>query len=159
MVRVRVRVRVSDIRVKIFKVRAKFRLRVLTAQQKDERWQDNGDKKRLVRYHERDRQRTTRHYLDSTLSFAILSDQTFHVLRVRHIMRMCIPINSDKLLSLLLSVPDSDSVLFNYLCSLANLFWILIVTLYPVCPPGLCNEPLTYRWYHMCTWPPEATVL
>ena len=40
------------------------------------------------------------------------------------------PCNSDKLLSLLLSVPDSDSVLFNYLCSLANLFWILIVTLY-----------------------------
>ena len=32
------------------------------------------------------------------------------------------PCNSDKLLSLLLSVPDSDSVLFNYLCSLANLF-------------------------------------
>ena len=37
------------------------------------------------------------------------------------------PCNSDKLLSLLLSIPDSDSVLFNYL---ANLFWILIVTLY-----------------------------
>ena len=32
------------------------------------------------------------------------------------------PCNSDKLLSLLLSVADSDSVLFNYLCSLANLF-------------------------------------
>ena len=32
------------------------------------------------------------------------------------------PCNSDELLSLLSSVPDSDSVLFNYLCSLANLF-------------------------------------
>ena len=32
------------------------------------------------------------------------------------------PCNSDKLLPLLLSVPDSDSVLFNHLCSLANLF-------------------------------------
>ena len=32
------------------------------------------------------------------------------------------PCNSDKLLSLLLPVSDSDSLLFNYLCSLANLF-------------------------------------
>ena len=72
--------------------------RWLTAQQKDEGRQDYCDKKRLVRQHpsdllcslirERDRQRTAWHCLDSALSFA---DQSFHVLGVRHMMRMRIP--------------------------------------------------------------------
>ena len=44
--------------------------------------------------------------------------------------------NSDKLL---LSVSDSDSVLFYYLCSLANLFWILIYFV-----PCMSTGPL--RW-------------
>ena len=72
--------------------------RQLTAQQKDERCQDNSDKKRLVRQHlsdllrslthEWDRWRTAQRRLNSTSSFAISSDQTFHVLRVRHMMRI-----------------------------------------------------------------------
>ena len=75
--------------------------RRLTAQQKDERRQDNGDRKKLAHQHvsellrsltcERDRQRTTWRRLHSTLSFAISSDQTFHMLGVRHMMRMRIP--------------------------------------------------------------------
>jgi len=66
----------------------------LTAQQKEERQQDNVDKKRLARQHlsdllrsltcERDRLRTAWCQLDSTSSFASPSDQTFHVLCVRH---------------------------------------------------------------------------
>ena len=70
------------------------------AQQKDERRQDNGDKKRLARQHpsnllcllthERDRRRTARRLIDSALSFTILSDRTFYVPGVRHMMRTCI---------------------------------------------------------------------
>ena len=79
--------------------------RQLTAQQKDEKRQDNGDKKRLVRQHpsdllcsltrelDTDRRRTARRRLDSASSVAILFDRTFHVLRVRHMMRMHIPSN------------------------------------------------------------------
>ena len=58
-----------------------YERRRLTAQQKDERRQDNGDKKQLVRQHmsdllrslirERNKQRTALHRIDSTLSFAI----------------------------------------------------------------------------------------
>ena len=57
--------------------------RQLTAQQKDERRQDNGDKKQLARQHpsyllrsltrERDRRRTTWRHLNSASSFAIRS--------------------------------------------------------------------------------------
>ena len=75
--------------------------RRLTAQQKNERRQDNCDKERLACQHpsdllclltpERDRWRTARRCLDSTSSVVILSDQTFHMLRVSHMMRMHIP--------------------------------------------------------------------
>ena len=73
--------------------------RWLTAQQKDERRQDNGDKKNNLRVstllhslnYERDRGRTARHCLDSASSFAISSDRTFHMLGVRQMMRMRIP--------------------------------------------------------------------
>ena len=75
--------------------------RRLTAQQKDERRQDNGDKKRLARQHpsdllhslthERDWQRTAQCRLNSSLSFAISFNRTFHVLHVRPILRMHIP--------------------------------------------------------------------
>ena len=78
--------------------------RWLTAQQKDERQHDNGDKKQLARHHlsdllcslncEQDRRRTAQLRLDSALSLAISFDQTFHMLRVRHMMCMCIPIVS-----------------------------------------------------------------
>jgi len=43
--------------------------------------------------HGRDRQRTAWRRLGRTSSFAISSDQTFHVLGVRHMMRMRIPSN------------------------------------------------------------------
>ena len=57
--------------------------RQLAAQQKDDRQQDNGNKKRLAHQHpkdllhsvicERDRRRTARCHLDSASSFAILN--------------------------------------------------------------------------------------
>ena len=72
-------------------------IRRLTAQQKNER-QHNRDRRRLVHQHPsdllclltrgRDRQRTARRRLDCTSTFAISSDQTFHVLSVRHMMRV-----------------------------------------------------------------------
>ena len=74
--------------------------RRLTPQQKDERQQDNGDKKRLVCQHlsnllhsltcERDRRRTAWHHLNSALSFAISANRT-NMVHVRHMMRMHIP--------------------------------------------------------------------
>ena len=58
-----------------------YERRRLTAQQKNERRQDNGDKKQLVHQHmsdllrslirERNKQRTALHRIDNTLSFAI----------------------------------------------------------------------------------------
>ena len=64
----------------------------------------NGDKKQLARHHlsdllrslncEQDRRRTAQLRLDSALSLAISFDQTFHMLHVRHMMCMCIPIVS-----------------------------------------------------------------
>ena len=73
-----------------------YERRRLTAQPKDERRQDNGEKKRLAcqhwsdllrsLIHERDRRRTALRRLDSASSFAISNI----VLRVRHMMRMCI---------------------------------------------------------------------
>ena len=45
----------------------------------------------LTREWDRQRTRATRHHLVSASSFAISSDRTFHVLRVRHMMRMRIP--------------------------------------------------------------------
>ena len=75
--------------------------RRLTAQQNNERRQDNGDKKRLAHQHlndllcavtcERDRRRTLQRRLDSDSSLAISFDRTFHVLCVRHMMCMHIP--------------------------------------------------------------------
>ena len=70
----------------------------LTAQQKDERRQDNDDKKRLARQHSSDLLRSlTREQIGggqhSIVSPALraLPFRSFHVLRVRHPMRMYIP--------------------------------------------------------------------
>ena len=80
--------------------------RWLTAQQKDERRQDNGDKKRLAHQHwsdllrslirERDRRRTA--LLVST-ALRASPFQTFHVLRVRHMMRMRIQVDTTNCVS------------------------------------------------------------
>ena len=68
--------------------------RRLTAQQKDER-QDNGDKKQLARHYPSDLLRSlTRERIGrgqhSVVSPALQASpfQTFHVLHVRHLMRM-----------------------------------------------------------------------
>ena len=71
--------------------------RRLTAQQKDERRQGNGDKKRLARHHLSDllssltRERGGGQHGVVLPALRALPFQTFHVLRVRHLMRMCIP--------------------------------------------------------------------
>jgi len=72
--------------------------RRLTAQQKDERRQDNGDEKRLACHHPSDLLHSlTRERIGggqhSVISPALRASpfQTFHVLRVRHLMRMRIP--------------------------------------------------------------------
>ena len=72
--------------------------RRLTAQQKDERRQDNGDKKRLAHHHPSDLLRSlTREQIGrgqhGVISPALRASpfRTFHVLCVRHMMRMCIP--------------------------------------------------------------------
>ena len=72
--------------------------RQLTAQQKNERWQDNSDRRRLARQHpsnllhsltrEQDRRRTARGRLNRGSSFAISSDRNFHMLGMRHMMHM-----------------------------------------------------------------------
>ena len=72
--------------------------RRLTAQQKDERQQDNDDKKRLVRHHPSDLLCSlTREWIGG-VQHGIVSPalrdspfRYFHVLRVRHLMRMHIP--------------------------------------------------------------------
>ena len=74
--------------------------RWLTTQQKDER-KDHGDRRWLVGQHlsnllgslthEQDRQSTAWCRLNHASSFAISSDWTFHVLGMRHTMRICIP--------------------------------------------------------------------
>ena len=76
--------------------------RRLTAQQKDGRRQDNGDKKRLARHHPSDllcsltRERIGggQHGVLPVLRASPF--RTFHVLRVRHLMRMRIPSTSMK---------------------------------------------------------------
>ena len=72
--------------------------RQLTAQQKDKRRQDNGDEKRLARHHPSDLLRSlTRERIGGeqhgVISPALRASpfRTFHVLRVRHLMRMRIP--------------------------------------------------------------------
>ena len=72
--------------------------RRLAAQQKDEKRQDNGDKKRLARHHPSDLLRSlTREWIDGgqhgVISPALRASpfRTFHVLRVRHLMHMRIP--------------------------------------------------------------------
>ena len=70
--------------------------RQLTAQQKDERRQNNDDKKRLARYHSSDLLRSlTREQIGGgqhgVVSPALRASPSFHVLRVRHLMRMRIP--------------------------------------------------------------------
>ena len=111
--------------------------RQLTAQEKDERRQDNSDKKRLTHQHpsdllhsltcEWDRWKTAWRRPDSTLNFAILSDRIFHVLSMRHMMRMCIP--SSQYHDHLFSYGDS-----NVTCNFDHLFslWVTgsIVTSY-----------------------------
>ena len=75
--------------------------RRLTAQQKDERRQDNGDEKRFARHHQSDllcsltRERIGggQHVIVSPVLRAS-PFRTFHVLRVRHLMRMRIPSNT-----------------------------------------------------------------
>ena len=72
--------------------------RRLAAQQKDERRQDNGDKKRLARHHPSNLLRSlTREWIGGgqpgvvSPVLRVSPFQTFHVLRVRHLMRMRIP--------------------------------------------------------------------
>ena len=72
--------------------------RRLAAQQKDERRQDNGDKKRLARHHPSNLLRSlTREWIGGgqhgIVSLALRASpfQTFHVLRMRHLMCMRIP--------------------------------------------------------------------
>ena len=75
--------------------------RQLTVQQKDERRQDNGDKKLLVRQHWSNLLRSLirewigggQHSIVST-TLRASRFQTFHVLRVRHMMRMCIQVDT-----------------------------------------------------------------
>ena len=72
--------------------------RRLTAQQKDERRQDNGDEKRLARHHPsyllcsltRERIGGGQHGVVSP-GLRASPFRTFHMLCVRHLMRMCIP--------------------------------------------------------------------
>ena len=72
--------------------------RQLTAQQKDERRQDNDDKKRLVRHHLSDLLRSLSRERIGGGQHGVVSPvlraspfRTFHVLRVRHLMYMRIP--------------------------------------------------------------------
>ena len=73
---------------------------VITAQQKEER-QDNGNEKRLARHHlsnlirslTRERIGGGQHGVVSP-ALQALPFRTFHVVRVRHLMRMCIPSTS-----------------------------------------------------------------
>jgi len=72
--------------------------RLLTAQQKDERRQDNGDTKRLARHHPSELLRSlTREWIGGgqrgVVSPALRASpfRSFHVLRARHLMRMRIP--------------------------------------------------------------------
>ena len=72
--------------------------RWLTAQQKDERRQDNDDKKRLVRHHLSDLLRSlTREQIGGgqhgvvSPALRALPFRSFYALCVRHLMRMCIP--------------------------------------------------------------------
>ena len=71
--------------------------RRLTAQQKDERRQGNGDKKRLARHHPSDllssltRKRGGGQHGVVLPALRASPFRTFHVLRVRHLMRMRIP--------------------------------------------------------------------
>ena len=74
--------------------------RRLTAQQKDERQQDNCDEKQLARHHlsnllrslTRERIGRGQHGIVSP-ALRALPFRTFHVLRVRHLMHMRIPNN------------------------------------------------------------------
>ena len=71
--------------------------RRLTAQQKDERRQGNGDKKRLARHHPSDLlssltlERGGGQHGIVLLALRASPFRTFHVLHVRHLMRMRIP--------------------------------------------------------------------
>ena len=73
--------------------------RRLTDQQKDERRQDNGDKKRLARHHLSDLLRSLTCERIGRGQHGVVSPalqaspfQTFHVLRMRHLMHIRIPI-------------------------------------------------------------------
>ena len=77
--------------------------RRLTAQQKDERRQDNGDEKQFVCHHPSDLLHSlTREWIGGqqhgVVSPALRASpfQTFHVLHVRHLMRMRIPSNGQE---------------------------------------------------------------
>ena len=60
--------------------------RRLTAQQKDERQQDNGDKKRLACHHPSDLLHSlTRERIDGGQHFELHHFRTFHVHRMRHV--------------------------------------------------------------------------
>ena len=60
--------------------------RWLTAQQKDERQQDNGDRKRLACHHPSDLLHSlTRERIDGGQHFELHHFRTFHVLRMRHV--------------------------------------------------------------------------
>ena len=72
--------------------------RRLAAQQKDERRQDNSDKKRLARHHLSDLLRLLIREWIGGGQHGVVSPplraspfRTFHVLRVRHLMRMHVP--------------------------------------------------------------------
>ena len=67
--------------------------RLLTAQQKDERRQDNDDKKRLARHHPSNLLRLLTRERIGGGQHGVVSPAlpSFHVLRVRHLMRMRIP--------------------------------------------------------------------
>ena len=76
--------------------------RRLTAQQKDKRRQDNSDKKRLARHHPSDLLRSlTREWIrggqHGVISPALRASpfRSFHVLRVRDLMCMCVPSTHD----------------------------------------------------------------
>ena len=72
--------------------------RRLTAQQNDERRQDNGDKKQLVRHHPSDLLRSLTHERIGRGQHGVVLPalqaspfRSFHVLCMRHLMRMHIP--------------------------------------------------------------------
>ena len=65
--------------------------RQLTAQYMDERRQDNGEKKQLARHHPNDLRISRGQHGIVSPALQASPFQIFHVLRVRHLMHMCIP--------------------------------------------------------------------